>query len=485
MAVKISGLPAASSAALTDQKEVNQGGVSKRVTTQQDFDLLNSANNAPITTTSNVALAVNLATQNNTTIIYNGASAEGNWTLPTLTSGDLGKTFVIKNETAYMLNVSSVSAIEQSTSFSLQPLESCILRVMFDGASYRYINTAAYSLFVRGYYAPALQSTNLVLTTPLAKFNAIQLDSGAEVRLPNMTTYRRPETGDSFTIMNAGVDPFDIKSATGATTWVSQLVAGKSATFTVTDNSTVTGDFEIVQLGTMATQNAASVAITGGTVNSLTHLSLVDTINSSLQASITNLSNTSSAKSQLFLSVAGESAGDATLTFSINGGNLFTMGLDNSDGNAFVLSKSNALGTSNLFRIAQDGTPSFTLIPLPLASGGLGATTAAGGRATLGLNVVNTISGTTYNTAAADVFAKNLTTSASAVTITVLDSAFAVGDEALYIQDGAGQVTFTPDAGVTINTYPISTNKIAGENGKAWLVKTATNTFYLSGDLTS
>lgn len=98
---------------------------------------------------------------------------------------------------------------------------------------------------------------------------------------------------------------------------------------------------------------------------------------------------------------------------------------------------------------------------------------------------ISTETGTSYTTVLAD-FAGGvvkLMSNASAITVTV--GASVAGDEpCTFIQTGSGAVSFTPDAGVTINSLSGDLT-IAGQNGSATLVRTATNVYYLIGALTT
>lgn len=75
----------------------------------------------------------------------------------------------------------------------------------------------------------------------------------------------------------------------------------------------------------------------------------------------------------------------------------------------------------------------------------------------------------------------------SACTVTVpanADQAFAIGDVVEVVQMGTGQVTFTPDTGVTLYSVGGKT-KTTDQYSAATLVKRATNTWYLFGDIAS
>jgi ferric-dicitrate binding protein FerR (iron transport regulator) len=62
--------------------------------------------------------------------------------------------------------------------------------------------------------------------------------------------------------------------------------------------------------------------------------------------------------------------------------------------------------------------------------------------------------------------------------------AFAIGTSILIRQAGAGQTTVTPAGGVTVSSRGAAL-KLAGQYAYATLVKVATDTWELSGDITT
>jgi hypothetical protein len=62
--------------------------------------------------------------------------------------------------------------------------------------------------------------------------------------------------------------------------------------------------------------------------------------------------------------------------------------------------------------------------------------------------------------------------------------AFAVGDRIDIVQTGAGQVTVAGAAGVTLNAYD-NQYKLNGQWAAATLIKRATNTWLLIGNITT
>jgi hypothetical protein len=97
---------------------------------------------------------------------------------------------------------------------------------------------------------------------------------------------------------------------------------------------------------------------------------------------------------------------------------------------------------------------------------------------------INAQTGTTYTTVIGDAEKLITLSNAGAITLTVpLNSsvAYPVGTHIDLIQIGAGQVTVAATGGVTLNSTP--TLKARAQYSGMSLVKTATNTWYLVGDL--
>jgi hypothetical protein len=100
---------------------------------------------------------------------------------------------------------------------------------------------------------------------------------------------------------------------------------------------------------------------------------------------------------------------------------------------------------------------------------------------------LNAQTGTTYTTVLADAGKMVTLTNASAITATIPPNssvAYPVGARLLIAQLGAGQVTFAPGAGVSLNSRGAAL-KTAGQYSVAELVKTATNAWLVVGDLTT
>lgn len=98
---------------------------------------------------------------------------------------------------------------------------------------------------------------------------------------------------------------------------------------------------------------------------------------------------------------------------------------------------------------------------------------------------LNAQTGTTYTLALTDAGEAVTLTNAGAITLTIptnTTAAFDIGTQIVLVQGGAGTVTVAPAGGVTMNSLGAA-NDIAGQWGVARLLKTATNTWVLSGDI--
>jgi len=98
----------------------------------------------------------------------------------------------------------------------------------------------------------------------------------------------------------------------------------------------------------------------------------------------------------------------------------------------------------------------------------------------------NAQTGTTYTLVAADSANKWVTCSnAAAITVTVPPSVFTTGNTINVQQIGAGQVTFSQGAGVTITSTGATSTapKLRAQYSACTIVCTASNTFTIVGDL--
>jgi hypothetical protein len=100
---------------------------------------------------------------------------------------------------------------------------------------------------------------------------------------------------------------------------------------------------------------------------------------------------------------------------------------------------------------------------------------------------LNTQTGTTYTLVAGDAGDLVTLTNASAITLTVPTNAtvpFAIGTQITILQNGAGQVTVAGAVGVTLVATDSST-KLRTQYAAATLIKIATNSWVLIGDITA
>jgi hypothetical protein len=99
----------------------------------------------------------------------------------------------------------------------------------------------------------------------------------------------------------------------------------------------------------------------------------------------------------------------------------------------------------------------------------------------------NTQTGTTYTLVLGDAGKLVTLNNAASIALTVPTNAsvaYPVGSTILLAQLGAGQVTVAGAGGVTVNSRGAAL-KIAGQYGAATLIKTGTDTWVLTGDITT
>lgn len=119
----------------------------------------------------------------------------------------------------------------------------------------------------------------------------------------------------------------------------------------------------------------------------------------------------------------------------------------------------------------------------PGTLGATGLSTLSGGA--IAPYRINAQTGTTYTLVLSDQQKLVTLSNASGITLTVPPNssvAFPVGTVVEFIQLAAGQVTFAPGSGVTIAEYQSKT-KLAGQYAGATLVKIATDSWVLVGNL--
>ena len=116
-----------------------------------------------------------------------------------------------------------------------------------------------------------------------------------------------------------------------------------------------------------------------------------------------------------------------------------------------------------------------------------GVNTLAGNVNLLAYLPTNGQTGTSYTLALTDVAYIVEMNNASANTLTVPPNssvAFPTGTQIIVLQTGAGQTTIAAGSGVTINSSG-SKLKLTGQWSAATLIKRATNTWVLVGDITA
>lgn len=140
-------------------------------------------------------------------------------------------------------------------------------------------------------------------------------------------------------------------------------------------------------------------------------------------------------------------------------------------------------GTSGSVTVSIDtGTTVDKTTAQTLTNKTLTAPVINGGLINLSLNAQT---GTTYTLVAGDSGKLVTLANASAITLTVPPSVFAVGEQINIAQTGAGQVTFAQGAGVTIVSTgaTASAPKISKQYAAATVICTASNTFLIVGAL--
>ena len=139
-----------------------------------------------------------------------------------------------------------------------------------------------------------------------------------------------------------------------------------------------------------------------------------------------------------------------------------------------ITAKSNNLESTDLFAIAEsDG------------SGGFASKKISG--AQLKDSTLNEQTVTTYNLVLTDAHKTVIVANGSAIDLKIPTNsgiAFPIGTRIEIIQGGAGQITVTPTSGVTVNSSGGKT-KLAAQYAVATILKVATNTWYLFGDITT
>lgn len=253
----------------------------------------------------------------------------------------------------------------------------------------------------------------------------------------------KPEVGASSDTWGAKINAdFDVVDGLFDTGPVLKLTKGGTGAATAADARTNLG------LGTMATQAASAIAVTGGTIAGAT-------ITGGSISGITDLS------------IADGGTGASTAADARTNLSAAKLGA-NSD-----ITSMSGLTTA-----------------LSVSQGGTGSNTADGARTSLDVaqaGILSAINNQASNytlalTDRGDLVDMNL---ASANTLTVPTNAvvaFPIGTMVTIIASGAGQTSIAPAAGVTLFSYG-SKRKLSGQYSMATLIKKATDTWYLAGDL--
>ena len=139
-----------------------------------------------------------------------------------------------------------------------------------------------------------------------------------------------------------------------------------------------------------------------------------------------------------------------------------------------ITAKSSNLASTDEFAIAEsDG------------SGGFVSKKISG--AQLKDSTLNEQTVTTYNLVLTDAHKTVIVTNGSAIDLKIPTNsgiAFPIGTRIEIIQGGAGQITIVPSGGVTVNSSGGKT-KLAAQYAVATILKVATDTWYLFGDITT
>lgn len=326
----------------------------------------------------------------------------------------------------------------------------------------------------------ALGDVEVLSSTNKASFHNGSSASPIVTEAHSATLTNKTIDADSNTITN--IDNADIK--TGAAIDRSKLATATADTVAVNDASgnltplaltsaqVIVGNASGVPTATSVT---GDVTISNTGVTAIAANVIVDgDISTSADITRTKLAP-GTADHVLINDGTGEISSEANLAVSRGGTGAGTLASNN------VLLGN---GTSALQTVAP-GTSGNVL-----TSNGTTWTSAAPIDTTSAAKVINAQTGTTYTFALTDGSNNGNSplvtlTNASVVTATVPPNssvAFPIGSQIDVIQGGAGSVIFAPGAGVTINS-PLASLTIRARYSQVSLIKTATNTWDLFGDL--
>jgi len=260
-------------------------------------------------------------------------------------------------------------------------------------------------------------------------------------------------TTGAMQVWDAGTSAWEgITSAVSSTRW-SKTMSGGETTLSSTDDNSVslsyTVGYEQVYLnGVLLVRNVDYTASTGTTITGLSP------------------------------ALAANDVAEVLSWTPYSVANALTVTLVDAKGDLLVGTASDTIG-----RLAV-GTNGYVLTADSTQTTGVKWAAPTTGITTLDLTL-NAQTGTTYTTVLSDKDKFVTLTNASAITLTLPPSVYSAGQQIHFAQLGAGQVTFTQGAGVTINSTGATATapKIRAQYGTATAICTASNTFLVIGDI--
>lgn len=260
-------------------------------------------------------------------------------------------------------------------------------------------------------------------------------------------------------------------------------IACTSAGRALIDDADATAQRTTLGLGSIATQVASSVSITGGSITGITDLAVADggtgagdaaTARTNLGAAATsgNLSQFAATTSAQLAGVLSDETGTGLVVFATNPA-LTTPNIGTPS--AGTLTNCSGLPATG---ITQGGASTGQVMSWD------GSAWAAQSLGT-GLVSINAQTGTTYTLVIGDAGKLITMSNAAANTLTIPPNssvAFPVGTIINITQTGAGQTTIAPGSGVTIQSADTKT-KLRVQYSSCSIIKTATDTWILIGDI--
>lgn len=364
----------------------------------------------------------------------------------------------------------------------------------------------------------AADSSTKIATTAYADTSsanaAAQSNAGDEVSFRTTAagdtsglTYLNGVGGIGATFTGSINTPFTADGQT-ATLGLNVLIANDTQTTGGASAGAFNGIYTVTQIQTIGLPPILTRALSYDTIGEINNLGLIFVRSGTtyagqsfvLTARIATLGTTA-----INYSLGGNAAANVALlngTQTFTGTNTFTNSLVKvlgSSTGATTLTSDNA-GASNftihipaandtLVTLAATQTISAKTITSPTISGGgtadaltIGGTTPAAAQV---YQVINAQSGTTYTHVIADTDKLITLSNAGGITFTIdtnANVATPIGSKIDLLQIGAGQVTVAAAGGVTLNSYTAKV-KLAGQYAAGSIIKSATNTWYLIGNL--